>query len=263
MAVEKNSACLKNLSAMKLLDIVEFLAFHNDKPMRLQDIAHGLSMNNSTVSRFLTSLTDYGYIQQDPETLRYRLTMKICSIASRVSSSFNLTEMAQPYMRTIVDAFDESACLAIQQNNRVVYIAVQNGSDKILQTMQRIGSNAPLYCTGIGKLLLTNYSGEEILDLMGHENMRAFTPNTITTPEALVQAIDTVRIQGYALDDEECEQGARCVAVPIHDYTKKVVAGLSVTGTIFRLTREKIDALLPLLKEQALLLSQNLGYTES
>lgn len=248
---------------MKLLDILEFFTEQNNRPLRLQDIAQGLSMNSSTVLRFLSSLIEYGYVQQNPETLRYRLTMRICAVASKVSTSVNLTETAQPFMRRVVDVFQESVCLGILQSNHVVYIDVLNGPDNILRSTQRIGNNAPIHCTGIGKVLLLNYNNEEISDILNREGMRVFTRNTLSTPEELLSEMETVRQQGYAFDNEECEQGVRCVAVPIRDYTEKVIAGMSVTGTIFRLTQERIKLLLPFLMEQAELFSKELGYKET
>lgn len=263
MSQHKESSSTRNLSAMKLLDILEFFTEQNNKPLRLQDIAQGLSMNSSTVLRFLSSLVEYGYVQQNPETLRYRLTMRICALASKVSASVNLTEVAQPFMRRVRDVFHESVCLGILQSNHVVYIDVLSGPDNILRSTQRIGNNAPVHCTGIGKVLLLNYNDAEIGNILDREGMRVFTKNTLSTPEQLLAEIGTVRQQGYAFDNEECEEGVRCVAVPIRDYTQKVIAGLSVTGTIFRLTPGRIELLLPFLMEQADSFSKELGYKET
>ena len=257
MAGEKTG--VKNQSVLKALDIIEYLAQSGNEPKRLQDIAKGLSMNASTVLRFLTALGERGYLQQDPVSLRYSLTMKICSISNQVSGSLHLFDVAEPFMRQVSEVFQESVCLAVEQNMEVVYIGVVQGPDQMLRTMQRIGNRAPMYCTGVGKLLLLNHSDSDITKLT-EKGMTAFTKNTITTREELLKELHEVYLRGYAFDNEECEIGARCVAVPLRDYTRKVVAALSVTGTIFRLTDEKLRDNLPYLRDQAEALSRKLGY---
>lgn len=260
MAVSKEKLTIKNKSAVKALDVIEFIASNNNEPMRLQDIASGLSMNVSTVLRFLTALNECGYVQQDPDTLRYNLTFKICSISNKVSSNLRLYDIALPVMKRISAKMNESVCLAIEQDMSVVYIGIVNGPDQMLRTMNRIGNRAPLHCTGVGKLLLLNHSEEYIDKLISTKGLTVFTTNTISTKKALINELEKVRRQGHAYDNEECEIGARCIAVPIYDYTQKIIACISVTGTIFRMTDEKLNENLDFLMDEARKLSVKLGY---
>ena len=89
------------------------------------------------------------------------------------------------------------------------------------------------------------------------------TMHTITDPAALFAELDKVRAQGYAFDNEEYEPGARCIAAPIYDYTGRVVAGLSVSGPVTRMTDEHIYEKLPFLLDAAAQVSQRMGYDES
>ena len=261
LRVDKEKTSSKNQSAVKALDIIEFLANGNNEERRLQDIANGLSMNVSTVLRFLTALADCGYVRQNPATLRYSLTMKICTIANGVSANIHLFECALPFMKRVSEIFQESVCLAIDQDMTVVYIgAVQGGPSQMMGTMQRIGNRAPLHCTGIGKLLLTQYSEPELDRMIAEKGLPVFTQNTVSDKQGLMKELQTIRQRGYAFDNEECEIGARCVAAPVHDYTGRIVAGMSVTGTIFHLTDEKLERFVPRLMEQAGELSHQLGY---
>lgn len=250
----------KNKSAVKALDVIEYLAAGSNEPMRLQDIAAGLQMNVSTVSRFLTALCECGYAKQDQATLRYSLTYKICSIANKVSSNIHLYDISLPTMKQIANVYDESVCLAIEQDMTAIYIGVVQGPDQMLRTMQRIGNRAPMHCTGVGKLLLLNHSEEEIDKMIADKGLEVFTQNTISTKEALMKELEEVRRNGYAYDNEECEIGARCIAVPIRDYTQKIIACISVTGTIFRMTDEKLDQHMEFLLNKAHELSRILGY---
>lgn len=258
----KEKATLKNKSAVKALDVMEFLAAGNNEPARLQDIAAGLSMNASTVLRFLTALCECGYVHQDPHTLRYYLTFKVCSIANKVSTNIRLYDIALPIMKEIASTFDESVCLAIEQDMTVIYIGIVKGPDQMLRTMQRIGNRAPMHCTGVGKLLLLNHSEENIDKMIAEKGLATFTANTIATKEALMKELINVRQNGYAFDNEECEIGARCIAVPVRDYTQKIIACMSVTGTIFRMTDEKLEQNMDYLLAQSRKLSNMLGYYE-
>ena len=240
----------KNLSTIKVLNLIELLADAN-KPMRLMDIAKGLSANPSTTLRFLSALIESGYAAQEPETSRYYLTFKICSIANKISSNVNLRDIAHPYLTRVSSEFGESVCLAVENDMRVVYIDVVEGPDQMLRSMQRIGSIAPLHCTGIGKLFLLNYDAQKIDDYIINKGMSRFTHNTIQTKEHLLREIDSVREKGHAFDNEECEIGARCVAFPIYGKKGNVAAGISVTGPISRLSDSFVQEKLPVIRAAA------------
>lgn len=119
-----------------------------------------------------------------------------------------------------------------------------------------------MHCTGIGKLLLLEYSPSQMDAFISSEGLPRFTENTLTTKESLFKELDTIRQQGYAVDNEECEIGARCLAVPIRNYTGKIVAGISVTDPVTRLNEEaiynKIDSFIEIGKAA----SRAIGYNE-
>ncbi len=240
----------QNLSIMKALDIIEYLADKNNEPQRMCDIAEALEMNISTVSRFLSSLVLRGYVRQDVDTARYFLSLRFCGIAERINANSQVYTLALPVMKEISSTVRESVCLAIEQNAMVEYIGVVSAADQMMRTMQRIGNRAPMHCTGIGKLLLCAHSQEEIKQILQQRGMDAFTPHTITDEKSLFEELNKVRELGYAYDNEECEIGARCIAMPVFNQYHQIIAGVSVTGPIFRLTDEKIQEFLPYFSEQ-------------
>lgn len=241
----------RNLSIMKALDIIEFLADEGNAPQRLSDIAAALGMNGSTCSRFLSSLMARGYVRQEPDSARYSLSLKFCMIADRINANQQLCALAMPVMREISRTVNESVCLAVEQSGMVEYIGVIPAPDQMMMTLQRIGNRAPMYCTGIGKLLLCGRSREEIVRIMEAQPMTPFTPHTITDLPTLFDELQKVKEADYALDNEECEIGARCVALPIRNAAGQIIAGLSVTGPIFRITHQKVQEILPYLSAQA------------
>lgn len=250
-----------NQSVEKALAILEYMA-KTSEPQRVLDMAKGLGMNQSTLLRFLVTLQNCGYVDQEEETSRYYLTYKICSLGNHIVTHNGIRTIARPYMRQLSQMFGESCCLAVEANYKVVYIEIVEGSGLMLRSMQRIGNIAPMYCTGIGKLLLTNYSEAELDTIIEKEGMRRFTEYTLTSKYQLVQELEKVRREGVAYDNQECEIGARCIAGPVFDSSGKVIAGVSVTGPAGRLTDEFIQSRLATFKELLMEISERMGYVK-
>lgn len=255
----KKTSTKTNQSVEKVFQIIEVMA-SNKGPIKLQEVSQKLGLPASTVLRFLKTMMLSGYVNQDPETQKYSLSMKFCHIGYLVSCQISIRNVIRPYLVELADRCQESACLAIDQDMMVVYVDVVDGPDNMLKTMQRIGKRAPLHSTGVGKALLIDYSNHEIEHMIKERGLTPLTPNTITTKEDLIAELEKIRKKGYAIDDEECEIGARCVAAPIWDYTGRVVAGISVSGPVSRMNIEKIEYVQTIIKEIASKASQKLGY---
>lgn len=248
-----------NLSVIKTMDIIEYLSGKTDG-LRLNDIAKGLNMNASTTLRFLATLRHCGYVDQNPETMKYHLTLKFRAISNNIDIWAYLRDVAHPYLHLLAKEFNECICLAVEKDFEVVYIDVVQGKDKLIRSEQRIGNSAHMHSTGIGKLLMLNYDEEQIVMWERLKGYTEFTSNTIKNREQLMKSLNEVRLNGYAFDNQECEIGAKCIAIPIRDYTGKVIAGISVSGTIFHLTDEIIEKNKPLLLEVAMNISRKMGF---
>jgi DNA-binding IclR family transcriptional regulator len=250
-----------NQSSDKLLNMLEIMTVQTE-PLRLQDIARLCNMNTSTALRFLNALQHRKYIEQEVETGRYYLTFKLCALAQNVSSFFDIRNVATPFLRSVTQIFGESCNLAIESDMTVMYIEVAKGPNKILLSTHRIGSVAPLHCTGIGKLFLTEYSPTKLGQLIAVKQLTKYTDRTITDPDQLKAELEKVSADGYAFDNQECEEGARCVAAPIRDYTGKIKAGISVSGPAVRMTDKHIFTNLPTLLEAAEQISIRMGWQQ-
>ena len=251
-----------NQSSEKLLTLMQILS-EQSQPIRLQDLSRLADMNVSTTLRFLATLQSCGYAAQELGTGHYFLTLKICTIANNVLAHTDLCRVCDPYLRELADEFGESANLSIEQDMRMVYIIVVNSRTQTLTTRQRIGNVAPMHCTGVGKLMLLNYTEEMIDQLITKRGLQKFTDHTVVQKQQLMMLLEEVRRRGYACDNEECELGLRCIAVPIYDHTQRIVAGISVTGPTIRMTDETIAAKLPMMQIAADAISFRLGYTPS
>lgn len=251
-----------NQSSEKLLSVLETM-IELGQPLRLQDIAQSTNLNPSTALRFVGALVQCGYVYQDPQTQRYCTTMKICVLSNKVQINVhnNVRDLSRSILRSLSHMFREASCISIEQDMQALYTDVQDGPDQILRTTRRIGNIAPLHCTDVGKLMLTNYSSAELDHYIEVKGLPRFTSQTLCTREALAAELDNIRQRGYAYDNEECELGVRCVAVPSRDYTGRVSYCLSVTGPCTRLTDSKIQANLPHMCDMAYQLSIMLGYS--
>ncbi len=250
---------LTNQSVEKTLQIVEVMA-HSRDAMRLRDIAQAVAMPASTTLRMVNTLVTLGYATQEPDTQRYRLTLRFAQIGGLISAQFSIRDVVRPYLMSLSAQFKESACLAVEEDMEVIYIDIADGPDGMLKITQRIGKRAPMHSTGVGKLMLTNYTKEQLNTLVERKGLVALTSHTASTPEALEKELNTIRAQGYALDDEECELGARCVAAPIYNHRGKIVAALSISGPISRMTHQRVREIAPVLVKTTREISSMMAY---
>ncbi|NLK65584.1 MAG: IclR family transcriptional regulator [Tissierellia bacterium] len=250
-----------NQSVEKTLQIIEIMA-ESRQALRLQDIALKVDMPASTVLRLVNTLVSSGYANQDPITLKYSLSLKFALIGSLVSSQINIRNIAHPYLIELSERCKESVCLAIEQDMEVVYLDVIDSPDGMLKITQRIGKVAPLHSTAVGKIMMLNYDSEQLNKFIELKGLTALTPNTITNKEDLIKELKKIKGQGYALDDEECELGARCIAVGIKDYSGKYIGGISVSGPITRMTMEYIDTIKHIVINTGQTISELMAYKE-
>lgn len=248
-----------NQSGEKLLNVLEFIILKGE-PQRLQDVAGELGMNKSTALRFLKTLVNAGYIDQDPETSKYAATYKICALANKVDLYTELRKIARPYLEQLAKIFGESVNMAVEDKMTSVYVDVIRGSSQSLVTVQKIGNAAPMHCTGNGKVLLLNYSDQDLERLIRVKGLTKYTEYTLTTKEALKEELTKIRERGYAYDEQERELGARCLAFPIYGDKGKVIAGMSVTGPQNRMTDEMLLPKLEAFREITMEISHRLGY---
>ncbi|MGE4353671.1 MAG: IclR family transcriptional regulator [Oscillospiraceae bacterium] len=253
-------ALSSNQSTEKALALLEFLASSHE-PVRLIDIGNELNINQSTARRFLNTLIQCGYVQQEPKTARYFMTFKICKISNDVIDNLDLRRITHPYLVTLSKIFGESVCVAIEQNQSVVFVDVVTGPSNSLMSIHRVGSYGPMHCTGCGKILLLRFSEDEIDQYIQQKGLTRFTPNTLSDKSALLEELKKVKNNGYSCDDEECELGMRCFAYPLRNYSGEIVASISVTGPTARITQELFNANEKYLAEAAYNISKELGFS--
>ena len=251
----------KNQSLRKALQILEGMT-KIPTPARLQDIARSLKMPQSTLLRFLNTFVDFGYVGQDQDTSCYYLTLKLAEIGSRVKDNFPFQNSLAKYVKQVARQFNESASLCIEHDMQMVYVVTQDSPSRMLQTLNHIGHIAPMHATGVGKVHLLNYSEAQFEELEKKYGLPKLTGHTITSMDSLKKEIDQIRKQGYALDNEECEEGVRCIAVPVLNFSGLVVAGISLSAPVTRLDKERTEEIIQYLKTIGTEASKELGWSQ-
>ena len=250
----------KNQSLRKALQILEGMT-KIPTPARLQDIARSLKMPQSTLLRFLNTFVDFGYVSQDQDTSCYYLTLKLAEIGSRVRDSFPFQNCLAKYVKQVALKFNESASLCIEHDMQMVYVVTQDSPSRMLQTLHRIGRIAPMHATGVGKLHLLNYSDTKLEELVEKFGLTKYTNHTITNIDSLKKEIALIRKQGYAFDNEECEEGVHCIAVPVRNFSAEVIAAISLSAPVTRLDKQRIEQIIQFLKNISAEASKEMGWS--
>jgi Transcriptional regulator len=244
----------------KAADIIEQLAT-SENGLRLSEITDRTGLPKSTVHRILATLIDRHYIEKDESDSVYYLGLKFVEIASLYLNKIDLTTEATPIMHSLASRFDATCYLAILEDNEVRYLEKIEKFNS-LRLYTSIGKREPVHCTALGKVLLASLPKSEC-DRIGESLVyNKLTPNTKTSYQELLLDIEFARKNDFAIDNGEHTFGSSCVAVPIRDYTGKVIAAMSLSGPGLIQTN-KMDILSRELQKSAEILSERIGYKAS
>ena len=213
----------------------------SETPLGLAQVASSLQLHKSTAHRFLMVLERHHMVERTTSG-KFRLGLRLFDFGNRAIEQYDLRERAQPHLRRLVAETEETAHLCILEQARVIYIdKIEPG--RSVRMITRIGASNPVHCTSVGKAILAFLPEERINDIIRRLRFERFTHRTISTAEQLRTEIEKTRRRGYAVDDEELEEGLRCIAVPVLDAQRLPVAAVSVSGPSFRVTAQKLPSI--------------------
>ncbi len=225
-----------------------------DQPVRLKILSADTGLHPSTAFRILAALAEVGFVERDSAG-RYMLGRKLLYLAGRVRRGVDIREEARDVMESLRDRIGETVNLSVREGDDVIYIE-RMAPQRMMRVEQVIGSRAPLHVTAVGKLMLGELGDAFVRAYAERTGLPSYTPHTITTPKALLRVVHRAMRDGYALDDEEAEEGVGCIGTLIHDSSGAVVAGLSISAPMER----RRDGWIPLIEKAARQVSERLGY---
>jgi DNA-binding IclR family transcriptional regulator len=238
-------------------------AFSADEPeLRVAQLAERLELHKSTVHRFLVNLEAAGMLERNPRNGHYRLGMRIFELGGLVMERMDLWDEALPFLEGLVRDTGETGHLAVLDGGEAIYIE-RVETRRALRVPSAIGRGYPAHATNLGKVLLSHTDPDEVTRIVSERGLVGFTPNTITNLDELRTELTSIRERGYAVDNEEYDEGLRCIGAPIWDHHGSVVAALGIGGPVTRVTPSRIEELSQLVMAAARGLSRRLGAQQS
>ncbi|GAU05687.1 DNA-binding transcriptional regulator KdgR [Burkholderia stabilis] len=234
-------------------------ALGDRREIGISELSQQLGMSKTTVHRFLQTLKTLGYVAQEGETDRYRLTIRLFELGSKALESVDLVREADLEMRRIGQLTREAVHLGAFDEDAIIYIH-KIDAEYGLRMQSRIGRRNPLYSTAIGKVLLAWMSPDEARAVLAGIEFRKSTAKTLSSADAVMSILPHVRQQGYGEDNEEQEDGLMCLAVPVFDRFGRVIAGLSISFPTMRCGADTKAHYIALLMESGRAISERLGY---
>jgi DNA-binding IclR family transcriptional regulator len=223
------------------------------------EISRKLQIPKSSASYILRTLETQGYLNRNAETGKYRVGLKVLSLSRGALIGIDVREVALPIMRHLVEKTNLTCHLAILDGPDAVYIEKVEPTGFIRMDTW-VGRRMRVHATSVGKSLVAHIPQERLEKMLAERGMEKRTSKTITSLPKLLKDLEKVRDQGYAVDDEENNMGARCVGAPVFNQDGSIEAAIGLSGTINQVNPHTMPRILEHLKDAARHVSMQLGY---
>lgn len=221
--------------------LLELLSARPDG-MPLMDLANKSNLHKSTVHRLLSALISLGYVKTGGDG-RYALTLKMFELSGKIVEGLDVMQIAKPILDSLRDRAGEAVHLLVREGCEVVYAYKAESTGNAYRMFSHIGMRRAMYSTAAGKSMLAAMQDSEVRKIWRQSDIAAYTQHTITDLSTLFEELGEIRRLGYALDNEENELGVRCIAASLTDYTGAVVAAVSISAPVTRMSDERISEL--------------------
>ena len=240
--------------------ILEEVARNRDG-ITLAELSKRVGLHNSTTFHLVRTMVSLGYIQQLKESKRYRIGRHLFTLAAGALDEIELVSLATPVLEGLTRATGECSHFAIRSGEDIVVLAKTAGTG-MFQMANQVGVVRPAHCTALGKVLLAALAPEQRERYLATHELKRFTTKTIVEPDALLRELEAVRRNGIGFDDGEFDAEARCVAVPVRDFTGQVAGAIGISAPMWRLSIQVLQEKAQQVREAAAQLSRELGYDE-
>ncbi|ANH03247.1 IclR family transcriptional regulator [Shinella sp. HZN7] len=232
----------------KAMAVLETVALA-ERPMRFTDVLAVSGQPRGTLHRQLSHLVQEGLLELRPDHA-YVPGLRLLKLASASWARNEFRAVAAPFLEALHRQTGETVHLGVLRGREIIYLDKVESRQAVRMNSQ-IGNASPVYCTGVGKAALAALDAEALDAILSGLQLRRFTPQTITSRAALLDELAQIRASGIAFDREEHEPGIRCVAAPVFDAGRALVAGVSVTGPAYRVGEAQLDDWAPRVRHAA------------
>lgn len=247
-------------SALRVLLLIELLT-ENPRGLTFPEIREQLDLPKSSLHGLLKVATDRGHLSFDESNRTYRLGVRQLEAGQAFFAGSDLREQALPVMERVRDQINETVQLSVLDGRENVYVAKVSAT-QALQLVSEVGSRLPAHATGLGKVLLAHLDPDELERRFEGVVFEQFTERTVGSLGELRTVLETIRRNGYGIDDGEYTDGVYCIAVPIFGVGPAPLAAMSVSIPTIRVHEGTHDAVLALLLEESRRLSRGLGHRD-
>jgi IclR family transcriptional regulator, KDG regulon repressor len=241
----------------RTLDIIELLSTEQNG-LGVTEISKRTNLHKTTVHRILSSLYTRNYVEKNKNG-EYKIGLKLIEIAGCHINELELQTEARSYLLELSSKYNLTSHLGVLDGLDVVYIEKLETYSH-MRLYKQIGYRTPAYCSSLGKCLLSSLSEMELEEIMANCTFERFTANTICDINSFKKHLRNIRIQKWAMDNQEQTIGQRCIAAPIYDYRGDVIAAVSGSGNLEQLPDEKINVIADYIVNIAIEISKRLGY---
>jgi DNA-binding IclR family transcriptional regulator len=256
-AAEKTSGPGGLQGIERALNVLELLARWGEGGV--SELAVELDVHKSTIFRLLGALESHGLVDQVEDRGKYRLGFGLVRLAGAVSARMDITAQARPVAARLSNDIGETVNIAVLNEHFAVNVDQALGPASV-SALNWVGRQTPLHATSSGKVLLAHADPADRARLVKATGLDAHTARTITDAAELDRQLQGILDQGYATTLSEYEEGLNAIAVPVWDAHGAVVAALSASGPSYRFTSDRMEGLVPRMKDAAEQISQRLGY---
>jgi IclR family KDG regulon transcriptional repressor len=240
----------------KALDLLD--ALDGAGAATLTELSSRTAIHKATALRILANLEERGYVERDGHG-RYSLGLRMLQLGARISAGLDLRTVARPVLQALHEEFGETINLAVPADGGLVYIDILQSAHGLRMTAS-VGLRDDYHSSALGKAMIAQWPAAEVARILPPDPLPHKTARTLLAREDLEAELALTRERGYAIDDEENEAGARCVAAPLFDHRGQCIGAISLAGPASRLTIERIGPLAERVREAAAAISSRLGY---
>ncbi|MCT8973513.1 IclR family transcriptional regulator [Microbaculum marinisediminis] len=242
----------------RAFSVLEEVARHRDG-ITLSELSRELGLHTSTLYHLARTLVSLGYLRTGPDDKRYRMGRGIFQLASACLDEAEICATVAPYLERLAETTGEATHFAIWERRKALILARHAGPNA-LQINERAGTLRPVYCTAIGKALLSGLGPETYEDYTRDLVFEPYTASTLKDAQELRLQVDKARRDGIAFDDCEFNAEVRCMAATVRDFTGKVIGAIGFSGPVWRMSLTDMADYTSVTRSIAAELSEQFGF---